>query len=73
MQDEVWEKKITTLFRFIHQVISALYNKAECADICLRLFLLAGQSADECGFEEICYEFFVQVRAAFAFQLLVPA
>ncbi|CAH1763307.1 13377_t:CDS:10 [Entrophospora sp. SA101] len=59
-QDEGWEKKISSLFRFIHQIISILYNKVECPDICLRLFLLAGQSADECGFEEICYEFFVQ-------------
>ncbi|PKY43750.1 vacuolar protein sorting-associated protein 35 [Rhizophagus irregularis] len=59
-QDDGWEKKTSSLFRFIHQIISILYNKVECSDICLRLFLLAGQSADECGFEEICYEFFVQ-------------
>ncbi|CAG8500735.1 13480_t:CDS:10 [Acaulospora morrowiae] len=58
--DDSWEKKISRLFRFIHQVISMLYNKVECSDICLRLFLLAGQSANECGFEEMCYEFFVQ-------------
>ncbi|CAG8503241.1 24133_t:CDS:10 [Dentiscutata erythropus] len=58
--DDGWEKKANTLFRFIHQVITALYNKVECSELCLRLFLLAGQSADECGFEEICYEFFVQ-------------
>ncbi|CAG8519978.1 20611_t:CDS:10 [Rhizophagus irregularis] len=58
--DDGWEKKTSSLFRFIHQIISILYNKVECSDICLRLFLLAGQSADECGFEEICYEFFVQ-------------
>ncbi|RIA86326.1 vacuolar protein sorting-associated protein 35 [Glomus cerebriforme] len=59
-EDDGWEKKTSTLYRFIHQIISVLYNKVECSDICLRLFLLAGQSADECGFEEICYEFFVQ-------------
>ncbi|KAI8988091.1 vacuolar protein sorting-associated protein 35 [Mycotypha africana] len=59
-QDEVWEKKTAALFRFIHQVISTLYNKCEYADTCLNLFLLAGQSADECGFEEIAYEFFVE-------------
>ncbi|CAG8539961.1 11533_t:CDS:10 [Racocetra fulgida] len=58
--DDGWEKKANTLFRFVHQVITALYNKVECSELCLRLFLLAGQSADECGFEEICYEFFVQ-------------
>lgn len=58
--DDDWQKKCSTLFRFIHQVISILYTKVECPDVCLRLFLLAGQSADECGFEEICYEFYVQ-------------
>ncbi|CEP16622.1 hypothetical protein [Parasitella parasitica] len=59
-QDEIWEKKTSALFRFIHQVISTLYHKCEVADNCLHLFLLAGQSADECGFEEIAYEFFVE-------------
>ncbi|KAI7854663.1 vacuolar protein sorting-associated protein 35 [Circinella umbellata] len=60
-KDEFWEKKTGALFRFIHQVISTLYNKCEeCSDQCLRFFLFAGQSAAECGFEEIAYEFFVQ-------------
>ncbi|KAG2205825.1 hypothetical protein INT47_004008 [Mucor saturninus] len=59
-QDEIWEKKTSALFRFIHQVISTLYHKCEVAENCLHLFLLAGQSADECGFEEIAYEFFVE-------------
>ncbi|KAI8096910.1 vacuolar protein sorting-associated protein 35 [Halteromyces radiatus] len=59
-QDEIWEKKTSTLFRFIHQVISTLNHKCEAADICLHLFLMAGQSADEIGFEEIAYEFFVE-------------
>ncbi|KAF9364160.1 Vacuolar protein sorting-associated protein 35 [Mortierella sp. NVP85] len=58
--DEGWEKKCATLFKFIHQVISILHNKVDNSDVVLRLFLLAGQSADECGFEDICYEFFVQ-------------
>lgn len=60
-EDEGWEKKCSTLFRFIHQVISILHSKVDNSDVVLRLFLLAGQSADECGFEDICYEFFVQV------------
>ncbi|KAG0272118.1 Vacuolar protein sorting-associated protein 35 [Linnemannia exigua] len=59
-QDEGWEKKCSTLFRFIHQVISILHSKVDNSEVVLRLFLLAGQSADECGFEDICYEFFVQ-------------
>ncbi|KAI8335437.1 vacuolar protein sorting-associated protein 35 [Chlamydoabsidia padenii] len=59
-QDEIWEKKTSTLFRFIHQVISTLNHKCDATDICLNLFLMAGQSADELGFEEIAYEFFVE-------------
>ncbi|KAI9312643.1 vacuolar protein sorting-associated protein 35 [Dichotomocladium elegans] len=59
-QDEIWEKKTSTLFRFIHQVISTLNNKCDFGDTCLRLYLLAAQSADECGFEEVAYEFFVE-------------
>nr|CDI56463.1 related to vacuolar protein-sorting protein VPS35 [Melanopsichium pennsylvanicum 4] len=55
-----WEAKMLTLYKFIHQVISILYNKVESSDICLRLFLLAAQSADESGFEELAYEFYVQ-------------
>ncbi|KAI9483790.1 MAG: vacuolar protein sorting-associated protein 35 [Benjaminiella poitrasii] len=60
-EDEIWEKKTSALFRFIHQVISALYRQCPSSDnTCLQLFLLAGQSADECEFEEIAYEFFVE-------------
>jgi len=59
-QDEQWEKKIAALFRFIHQAIALLESKTESSDMCLRLYLLAGQSADECGFEDVAYEFFVQ-------------
>ncbi|KAJ1020030.1 hypothetical protein NDA16_004310 [Ustilago loliicola] len=55
-----WETKMLTLYKFIHQVVSILYNKVESSDICLRLFLLAAQSADESGFEELAYEFYVQ-------------
>ncbi|KAF9354685.1 Vacuolar protein sorting-associated protein 35 [Mortierella sp. NVP85] len=58
--DEGWERKCSTLFKFIHQIISILHNKVDNPESVLRLFLLAGQSADECGFEDICYEFFVQ-------------
>ncbi|PWN53739.1 vacuolar protein sorting-associated protein 35 [Violaceomyces palustris] len=55
-----WETKMSTLYKFVHQVISILYNKVESSEVCLRLFLLAAQSADESGFEELSYEFYVQ-------------
>ncbi|GHJ84586.1 hypothetical protein NliqN6_0988 [Naganishia liquefaciens] len=57
---EDWESKVSSVFKFVHQVISVLYNKVEASDICLRLFLLAAQVSDECGLEELTYEFFVQ-------------
>ncbi|KAM0747958.1 vacuolar protein sorting-associated protein 35 [Meredithblackwellia eburnea MCA 4105] len=55
-----WEPKISTLFKFIHQCTSILYNKVESSDICLRLYLLALSAADEAGLEELSYEFAVQ-------------
>lgn len=58
--EQEWESKMTTLYKFIHQVISILYNKVESSEICLRLFLMAAQSADEAGFEELSYDFYVQ-------------
>jgi len=59
-QVDDWEGKTSSVFKFVHQVISALYNKVEASDLCLQLFLLAAQVADECGLEELAYEFFVQ-------------
>jgi hypothetical protein len=56
-----WEPKMMTLYKFVHQVITTLYNLSEVSsETCMRLFLLAAQSADETGFEELCYEFYVQ-------------
>ncbi|KAI9310748.1 vacuolar protein sorting-associated protein 35 [Dichotomocladium elegans] len=61
-QDEIWEKKTSALFRFIDQTISTLHEKCDNSnsDQCLRFYLLAAQSADECGFDDIAYEMFVQ-------------
>ncbi|KAI9309436.1 vacuolar protein sorting-associated protein 35, partial [Cunninghamella echinulata] len=60
-QNEIWEKKTIALFRFIHQVISILYKQCEhMTGSCLQYFLMAGQSADVSGFEDLAYEFFVQ-------------
>ncbi|CAD7059986.1 unnamed protein product [Tilletia caries] len=58
--EDDWSNKMMTLYKFVHQVISVLYNKIESSDLCLRLFLLAAQSADETSFEELAYEFYVQ-------------
>lgn len=56
-----WDHKVSTLFKFIHQATSILYNKVESSsDICLRLYLLSLSAADETGLEELAYEFAVQ-------------
>lgn len=60
MEKSTWETRVTTVYKFIHQVISILYNKVESSEICLRLYLMAAQSADESGFEELSYDFYVQ-------------
>ena len=41
-------------------MISLLYHKVEAPEICLHLFLVAAQVADDCRLEELAYEFFVQ-------------
>lgn len=49
-----------SLLRFIRQLISVLTTTVEAHSISLRLFLLAAQISDECGFEDLSYEFYVQ-------------
>jgi vacuolar protein sorting-associated protein 35 len=46
----------------MHQTLSTLYTRVSpsSAELCLRLFISCGQIADQCGFEEFAYEFFVQ-------------
>ncbi|ORZ25801.1 vacuolar protein sorting-associated protein 35 [Absidia repens] len=60
-KDDIWEKKTSTLYRFIHQVINILYTTCdEAADHCLRFYLMAGQCASHSGFEDLSYDFFVE-------------
>lgn len=60
--DDNWQSQSSTLYRFIHQCISNLYQRVNpgSAELTLRLFVLCGQVADQTGFEEFSYEFFVQ-------------
>ena len=56
-----WSTQSTNLYKFMHKQISALYTRVNgAADLCLRLFVSCGQVADQCGFEEMSYEFFAQ-------------
>ncbi|KAM5354398.1 hypothetical protein ACJ41O_001047 [Fusarium nematophilum] len=61
--DDNWETQSNALFKFMHSALSTLYtrvNGSGAAEMALRLFCSAGQSADMVGFEEVAYEFFAQ-------------
>jgi len=48
------------ILKFIRQLILILAAQVEAPGIALRLFLLAAQISDECGFEDLTYDFYVQ-------------
>lgn len=58
--DDQWSQKSGALYKFIHQTISTLYMRVGTPETAMRLFLFAGQIADQGGFEEVSYEFFAQ-------------
>jgi vacuolar protein sorting-associated protein 35 len=61
--DDNWETQSNALYKFVHSALSTLYSRvsgAGAAEMALRLFCSAGQTADMTGFEEVAYEFFAQ-------------
>lgn len=61
--DDNYSSQITALYKFTHGLISTLYTRISnpsTADLCLRLYILAAQTADATAHEEISYEFFAQ-------------
>ncbi|KAH7922391.1 vacuolar protein sorting-associated protein 35 [Leucogyrophana mollusca] len=58
--EEDWQSKVSTILKFIRQLISILSTSVEAPSIALRLFLLAAQVSDECGFEDLTYDLYVQ-------------
>jgi vacuolar protein sorting-associated protein 35 len=55
-----WQSKVSTVLKFCRQLTSILFTQIEAPAIALRLFLLAAQVADECGFEDLTYDLYVQ-------------
>lgn len=58
-----WESQSNALYKFMHSAVSTLYTRvhgAGAAELALRLFCGAGQTADATGFEEVAYEFYAQ-------------
>lgn len=60
--DDNWQTQSSALYRFIHQTLSQLYTRVNpgAAELTLRLFVAAGQVADQSGFEEFAYEYLAQ-------------
>ncbi|KAF5122190.1 Vacuolar protein sorting-associated protein 35 [Metarhizium anisopliae] len=61
--DDNWETQSNALYKFIHSALSNLYTRVNgpgIAELSLRLFCSAGQTADMTGFEEVAYEFYAQ-------------
>jgi vacuolar protein sorting-associated protein 35 len=59
-QEDDWKSKVSATIKFARQLISILATQVETPTIALRLFLLAAQIADECGFEDLAYDLYVQ-------------
>lgn len=55
-----WSRKSSSLYKFIHQAISNIYQCPGSSEAAFHLFLFAGQVADQCNSEEVAYEFFAQ-------------
>lgn len=56
--DEGLQTKSKKVFGFVHETISVL--SPHYPDLALRLFVQSAQTADQCGFEAIAYEFVAQ-------------
>ncbi|GAB7356449.1 hypothetical protein MBLNU459_g7217t1 [Dothideomycetes sp. NU459] len=62
LQDD-WSSQSSALYKFCHTLISLLYTRVSASgvsDLALRLFVSCGTVADQCGFEEVAYEFYAQ-------------
>lgn len=64
-QEPDWMTKASNILKFTRQLISILATQVEAPTIALRLFLLAAQISNECDFEDLTYEFFVQAFSVY--------
>ena len=55
-----WAKKMVTLYHFIHQIIMIFCRQCENTELeSVQFFLMAGQNANYCGFEETAFELYL--------------
>ncbi|RDB24655.1 Vacuolar protein sorting-associated protein 35B [Hypsizygus marmoreus] len=64
VEDE-WQTKVAAILKSVRQLTSILSTQIEAPTIALRLFLLSAQIADECGFEDLTYDFYVQAFSVY--------
>lgn len=55
-----WKSQTQTILKFARQLTSILAIQIDSPALALRLFLLAAQISDECGFADLTYDFYVQ-------------
>ncbi|KAI0324448.1 vacuolar protein sorting-associated protein 35 [Cubamyces sp. BRFM 1775] len=60
-----WQSKVSTILKFVRQLNSILSTTVDAPAIALRLFLLAAQIADECGFENLTYDMYVDAFSVY--------
>jgi vacuolar protein sorting-associated protein 35 len=65
LQEEDWQTKVANILKFVRQLTSILSTQIEAPTIALRLFLLSAQIADECGFEDLTYDLYVQAFSVY--------
>lgn len=58
--EDDWAAKVETILKFVRHLTSILATQVDAPTIALRLFLLAAQIADECGFEDLAYDLYVE-------------
>jgi len=56
---------VSVILKFIRQLTSILATTVDAPNIALRLFLLSAQIADESGFEDLTYDFYVQAFSVY--------
>jgi vacuolar protein sorting-associated protein 35 len=56
---------VSVILKFIRQLTSILATTVDAPNIALRLFLLSAQIADECGFEDLTYDLYVQAFSVY--------
>ncbi|KAK0241956.1 vacuolar protein sorting-associated protein 35 [Armillaria nabsnona] len=63
--EEDWETQVSSILKFVRQLTSILATQVDAPSIALRLFLLSAQIADECGFEDLTYDLYVQAFSVY--------